>query len=122
MKTLDCGHKVSPQANITPGYGLNSKGETSCYKCCAAEDLSYMRKQGKITLYLSNKEITNWPGSLRFPVHYIRTGKHNIAGKRYDAWFMGPDKDTWHGVQYGDNTQLIHCKRIKPASGAQGGR
>ena len=35
----------------------------------------------------------------------------DIAGKRLDVWFYGPDGYIWHGVQYGDNTQIVHCKR-----------
>lgn len=57
--------------------------------------------------------IKNWPGSLSFPVSFMRTGRHNIAGRRYDAWFTGPDGKHWHAVTYGDMTQIAHCKRIK---------
>jgi hypothetical protein len=41
------------------------------------------------------------------------TGRHNIAGVRYDVWFRGPDGHVWWGVQYGDMTQICHCKRTK---------
>lgn len=57
--------------------------------------------------------ITNWPASLVFSPTRVRKGAHNIARHRHDAWFVGPDGCIWHGVQYGDNTQIIHCKRTK---------
>ena len=72
-----------------------------------------MRNHGKIALYLTDEGVTNWPASLVFPVRYRRIGRHNWAGKRYDVWFTGPDGKPWHGTQYGDNTQIIHCKRVK---------
>ena len=30
----------------------------------------------------------------------------------YDVWFIGPDGKEWHGVQYGDLTQVCHCRRV----------
>jgi hypothetical protein len=76
-----------------------------------------MLKDGRTVLYLDTvkRQLTNWPGSLVFPVHHIRTGAHNIARRRYDAWFRGPDGQTWHAIQYGDMTQLAHCRRTKGA-------
>jgi hypothetical protein len=57
-------------------------------------------------------ELTNWPGSLSIQVRRIKTGHHNIAGKRYDVWFTFEGHE-WHGVQYGDNTQICHCRKLK---------
>ena len=109
---LDCGHPESPHSDITRGYGIDKHGHKHCYQCCADNDLAEMIKTGRATLYLTDKEITNWPGSLRFAVEYRKTGHHNIARKRYDAWFS-VNGEHWHGVQYGDMTQIIHCRRIK---------
>jgi len=61
----------------------------------------------------SEHTLTNWPGTLRFDPHYIKKGRHNIAGTRYDVWFPGPDGHIWHGINYGENTQITHCKRTK---------
>lgn len=109
------------------------KGETIerspaiCYACCAKHDREQMISTGRATLYLTDVkhespvktgspfwtwEVTNWPGSLRFKVSHKRTGSHNITRRRYDAWFIGPDGKPWHAVQYGDNTQIAHCKRL----------
>lgn len=100
------------------GYGCDDLGRRHCYVCCADHDQAYMRKTGKITLYLTTFDngslgrITNWPGSLEFRTAYVRRGRHNIAGRRYDAWFWFEGAH-WHGVQYGDNTQIMHCRRTK---------
>ena len=119
---LDCGHPPSPHESFTTGYGTDSSGKTFCYACCAETDKRSMIETGKATLYLTldavyvghaRGKVSNWPSSLEFPVRYVHEGRHNIAGKRYDIWFDGPDGSNWHGVQYGDNTQVCHCKRIK---------
>jgi len=114
---LDCGHKPSPHSNITGGYGEDAQGKTSCYECCAKSDIEYMDKEGKIMLYLctdNHKDrVTNWPNSLSFPVKHFTVGHHNFAGVRYDVWFEDHNGRQWHGVQYGDNTQICHCKRSK---------
>jgi hypothetical protein len=113
MELLDCGHPVSEHLSITTGYGTDKDGKKHCYECCAVRDKAAMIEDGKATLYLAKNEVTNWPGSLRFAVSYTRKGRHNIAGSRHDVWFTGPDGKRWHGVQFGENTQLCHCRRIK---------
>lgn len=74
-----------------------------------------MDKIGRIALYLIKREmkyfITNWPGTLEFPALQVRSGRHNIAGTRIDVWFF-VGKQQWHGVQYGEWTQICHCKRL----------
>lgn len=68
---------------------------------------------GRATLYLDGLNILDWPGRLRFRAARRSTGRHNIAGTRTDVWFVGPDGAAWHGVQYGQNTQIVHCKRTR---------
>lgn len=123
---LECGHPESDHSSITRGYGWMN-GERHCYDCCAERDRYQMLETGKATLYLTLKdaftpdgnpngktgEISNWPGSLKFRTGPIRKGRHNMARVRYDTWFTGPDGKEWHAVQYGDNTQIAHCKRVK---------
>jgi hypothetical protein len=117
-KCFTCGNDIAqPTGKFTTGYGVDKDNNKICYACCANQDLEYMRQHGKNTLYLTkNKdgkhEVTNYPGSLRFPVWHIKESWHNIAGKRYDAWF-GFEGYYWHAVQYGDNTQIAHCKKTK---------
>jgi hypothetical protein len=109
----DCGHLESEHSDITRGYGTDANGKTRCYDCCAEEDKRIMREDGRTYLYLDtkNKTVSNWPGSFKAAINYMRTGRHNIAGKRYDVWFSFEGQQ-WHGVTYGDNTQICHCKRI----------
>ena len=111
---LECGHSESAHSSITVGYGTNSKGERHCYMCCAEQDKATMRADKRIVLYLDTKArtVSNWPGSFKLDVSHISEGRHNIAGKRYDAYFMF-EGTRWHGVQYGDMTQLVHCKQLK---------
>ena len=102
------------------GYAVRDNGDKICYECCAIDDRKYMIEHGRNTLYLVKNaaeqyEITNWPGTLRFRVGTMRKGYHNMAGCRYDVWFVGPDGKTWHGVQYGNNTQICYVKRTKAA-------
>lgn len=129
---LDCGHKPSPHSTSTTGYGVDSDGKWHCYECCAARDRQSMIETGRTTLYLVQTQVvvgagsnppgtirggtwkvTNWPGSLSFPVSGLTQGRHNISRTRIDAWFVGPDGHYWHGAQYGENTQVIHCRRTK---------
>lgn len=131
MAKLDCGHEPSEHGPHTTGYGEDRDGKRYCYDCCAERERAAMIEHGKATLYLVKDSgyqrptvgseqasdrawiITDWPGKLRFRPWHVRKGRHNIARTRYDAWFAGPDGHVWHGVQYGDMTQIIHCKRTK---------
>ncbi len=89
------------------------EGKKYCYECCAELDRQHMLKNDKIALYLTPKGITNWSGTLKFEILDKKHGSHNMAGTRIDVWFVGPDKHIWWGVQYGENTELLHCKRTK---------
>ena len=114
---LDCGHAPSAHSDFTTGYGIDRDGKKHCYACCADDDRKQMQETGRITLYLSESKtgewsVSNWPGSLRFPCNVPRVSRHNIARWRYDVWFTA-NGENWHGVQYGDNTQICHCRRTK---------
>ncbi len=120
MKTMfrccDCGNEYPVQNSGATGYVRLSNGQKICYTCCAVRDQRRMIRTGKAKLYLVKSEgrweVTNWPGSYRVLAH-VTTGSHNIAGRRYNAWFKGPDGRRWYGVTYGDMTQLCHCRRTK---------
>jgi len=90
--------------------------------------LAYMSKHGKATLYfrcpvkkpnmtliVPSDSITleDFNLSHYFKVLRVTTGRHNFGLTRYDVWFDGKDGHIWHGVQYGDNAQILHCKRTK---------
>ena len=102
------------------GYGTNQDGNPVCYECCGVVDREAMLRDGHsktLPLYLTSKDgrrfVGNWCGTLQFPVRHYQSGRHNIAGTREDVWFIGPDHHVWHGVQYGQWTQIVHCKRTK---------
>jgi len=116
-RVLDCGHTPSPRGHMTAGYGTGTDGRTVCYACCADADRAGMLATGRATLYLSGDasggQVSNWPGSLTFAVNGFRSMRHNIAGRQYIAYFTGPDGARWSARQYGDNTQVAHCRRLK---------
>ena len=111
----DCGAEFKP-AGCGTGYAVTAAGNRICYECCAKRDRAEMLATGRATLYLTGDhdtapEATNWPGTLRFQCGAVRRSRHNVARWRYDTWFIGPDGHRWHGVQYGDNTQILHCRK-----------
>lgn len=114
----ECKQEIVHESTISTGYGTDSDGRKVCFACCGEADKQYMRDHDKITLYLSSTElcvdkfVKNWPGTLIIPVTGFSRGCHNFARYRYDVWFRFEGQD-WHGVQYGDNTQLVHCKKLK---------
>lgn len=111
-------HKPKQKSGGT-GYAIKRNGHKVCYDCCGENDKKHllnMKLGDKWYLYLSKDEegrhkLTNWPGTLTIPIAHVRTGNHNIARNRYDLWFTyGGGK--FHGVQYGDMTQICHIRRI----------
>ena len=72
-----------------------------------------MIRNGTAYLYDCVRTVTNWSNSIRFHVTGRTRGDHNIARFQYHAWFNGPDGYRWHGVRYGDNTQVMRCKRTR---------
>lgn len=122
-------------------YAKTEAGAIYCADCCGEMDREGMIRAGRATLYLSfpcnprlgrgasvasrlgmqflcyspdEVYVSNWPETLRIPVRggVVKAGAHNFARIRYDVWFIGPDGKEWHGVQYGDNTQICHCRRV----------
>ena len=111
---LDCGHETTP-SDMTPGYGIGKDGRTNCFDCCAKIDEANMIATGRFTGYITRNlsQVSNWPGSLWFPVRSWVRSSHNMAHTgRFDFWFVGPDGYEWHGVNIGDN-EIARCKRTK---------
>jgi hypothetical protein len=114
-----CHKVVVPQSSSTTGYGINDNGEHICYACCGENDHRdlYGLPVGKRTiLYDCGEALTNWPGTFSVFPHHRKVGRHNIAGKRCDMWFYldGPQGEHfYHGVRYGDETQVVHVRRLK---------
>lgn len=119
-----CGKTCPPSKyEFTTGYGRDKDGGIVCYECCAKWDIEQMTTTGKHCLYLTKRAdgyyVSNWPASVEIKCYYGKKGDHNIARCRYDVWFHGPDGYVWHGVQFGDNTQVCHVKRTKQVSQAK---
>ena len=122
---VDCRKRKPVQTEGGTGYAILRDSDSKvCYVCVAERDRKAMVETGhgnNLPLYLSKGndgkwKVGNWPSTLTFPLMgdgHPRKGTHNIAGTRYDVWFVGPDGYVWHGVQYGEWTQVVHAKRTK---------
>jgi len=129
---LECGHPPTSQTegSITTGYGSDGNGFRRCFACCAEVDRAYMIEHGRITLYLSQPtserprgslshagfKLTNWPGSLAFPLLSLCRSKGRGFGGEYPREsfrFNGPDGFVWYGIRQGHHTQIAHCRRTQ---------
>ena len=123
-----CGKKIVSKYDFTPGYGLlkteDGKEEKWCYECCGEYDKKLIEecKPGdRFMLYLNYEKngkygssyVSNWCETLKF-ICGVREGRHNIARVRYDVWFTDHLGREWYGVTYGDDTQICHCRLLKP--------
>ena len=109
--TMDCGHFVTGGQ-----FGKDKDGRTHYYDCCSKQVRQEMKDTGRICLYLDESVepalVSNWLGTLRFPVRNMRKGRHNIARVRYDFNFRANEEE-WYGTVYGNWTQVAHCRRYK---------
>ncbi len=111
-----CGRDYSPDtpkhdAPGGSGYAVLPDGNRICYDCSAETTRKAMTTTGRAVLYLQGDTVTDWPGRLSFAIIRRAHGGHNLVGSRTDVWFIGPGRQLWHGRQYGDNSQLVHCRR-----------
>lgn len=118
------------------GCGHPKKEVYICYKCASADEVAFMKSTGRTALYLtydspcnnpqhtgsgtnltaSDYKVGDWPGLLSIRPTGVRKSKTFIPRvgyrPRYDVWFVF-DGYYWHGVKYGDMTDIVHCKRTK---------
>ena len=124
----NCGKKIVSKYDFTTGYGIlrkeNGKEEKWCYECCGEYDKKMIEKckpGDKYVLYLhyvkngkyGDSYVCNWPGTLKYFCG-VKEGRHNIAKVRYDVWFADHKGREWYGVTYGNNTEICHCRLLKP--------
>ena len=126
----NCKRQLPITPGLTTGYGRNSDNELYCFRCCGESDREYMENHNRVTLYLTTLpgtirrygsgltefkqfEVGNWPGTMLFRTFDHSHGRHNIAGSRVDVWFLDHTGRRWWGVQYGELTQLCHCRKLK---------
>lgn len=99
---------VRPKGQTVGNAGFYPRAWTAIYVEATNEGQA-LRDAARTTAVWS---VTDWPGKLSFPVTSISKGRHNMARTRYDVTFIGPDGKPWRGTQYGENTQICHCRRI----------
>jgi hypothetical protein len=116
----DCGHPPTPTSGIGTGYATDNEDKTYCYACCAENDKEFMRKEGRIYLYVSYKDkkpaqVINWPGTLRIDLKRHKYGKHSAFGvytTRIDVWFEF-EGEQWYGVAKGCSNDVCRCRKLK---------
>ena len=110
-----CGNEFKPDG-IGTGYGVDPQTKKKiCYTCCGINDLNKLKNSkigDRFCYYLSKGKVINWPNTMIIEPYYFRVGRHNIAGRRTDVWFNVDGNKFW-GVNYGDNSEILHIKRIK---------
>ena len=122
MTTLDCGHAAPVfEAGHVGGTGYatlrvhNGAERHICYACSAECDKYRMNRGETVTLYLSNGEVTNWPGSLRFKAFNVtRSTMYGFGGSypRETARFRGPDGCLWT-IDVRGNMECGRAYRLK---------
>lgn len=136
FRCADCGEAVPLNMTGSGGSGYATDSDRTrftCYPCAGERESAFLVEHGRGMLYLcrdvpageparqyrtagtmeSGYYLTDWPGTFRLPVSYGRIGRHNMAGRRFDVRFTGPDGREWRGTSYGDNTQICHVRRLK---------
>lgn len=124
MDTFKCSAcKETKPVQTSGGTGFDTvlnTNEKICYDCCGKQDLQEMKdaKPGEcFRLYLDAEKhpyvVSNWAGTLIFNCYCSNNGTNNIAKTRIDVWFDNDEIGHWWGVQYGDQTQICHCTKLK---------
>lgn len=114
----DCGQCGAPfmASGFGKGYGVRPDGMRICYACCADNDRKDMVQYRRATLYLVKRGaghyVTNWPGTLSFPVTQVQRFRHPFAREAWLAYFKGPDGKLWSAKNIGDS-QIAHCRALK---------
>lgn len=98
--STDCGHGPTPNT------------------CAAERQRRDMIDTGRAVLYLPGDprlswRVRDWTNFMSFRVVRYNISRHNMAGRRVDVWFPGPDGYVWHGYRVGQNTEICHCRRTQ---------
>lgn len=121
--------QLTQPTEISTGYGTDKHGRKICFECCGRLDARTLEKTGKLTGYLSYKQVprnyrttgfftvengffTNWPGTLKIPVYAVKKSFNNFGAPRYDFWFSWHGRN-YHGVHVGDQSQIARVMRVK---------
>lgn len=120
MSNFKCHICHELKAMVQNSYQLYAElpgGHRICPDCLGRMDATNMILKGSAALYLtivddSKAYVSNFFGTIVFPVTKISKGKHNIAKTQTNIRFIGPDNVEWYGTNYGDETQVVHCARL----------
>jgi hypothetical protein len=119
FKCQSCHRELPVNRSGASGYAVTGSGRKICYECAGKKEEKEVGKKGsgeKHVFYLSKKDgkysVINWPGTLRYTVTAVKSGRHNMAGTRTDVWFKDHLGREWHGTNIGDN-DLLRAKRLK---------
>ena len=110
-----CKETIMSENRTSSGYAIDKDDNKVCYECCGKSDrkeLLNLKPKEKLTLYFSNGQVTNWPGSLKIDTDRVKESRHNMGGIRVDFWFK-LDGMSFHGYQIGHNNQLAHIYKLK---------
>jgi hypothetical protein len=112
---VECGNRDEELlAGSSIGNYAIKDGHKICYACAAKSIKDGMISTGKAILYYDGvkKIVTDFYRTVSFKVLHSRVGLHNLAGVRYDYWFIF-NGYVWHGYTVGNNTMVAHCKQTK---------
>lgn len=111
-----CRKEKEVNQNGGTGYGTNDQGQKICYSCIGRQDQTEIAnaKPGQKFVHYLIKEnghfvVSNWPGTWKANPFRVSIGRHNMAGKRYDV-YIAYNGRKFHGVTYGDQTQICRIK------------
>lgn len=116
-----CGQEKKHESESTTGYALDKQSNKICFECCGINDAHELKALpvGRLLHFYMNtrtKLITNWSGTFQLAVTTIKVSKAKVPNgltiNRYDTWFVY-EGNKYHGVQYGDNTMIVHIIRRK---------
>lgn len=105
-----CGHPPQPDI-LEPGYGMRKDGNTYCIDCLTIEQKAKLERDGTGKLIVDGDTVRNEAGTLRFPIIHSSWNSHNIAQKRRDVWFIGPDDMRWQGTRFGETAGPANVRR-----------
>jgi hypothetical protein len=111
---IECCALCNSSIENRKGY-TNAAGVKTCYECIAKMDMEFLLNLpvGKRTsiMYWNDREITNWPGTLKITPTFKKISVTNWKLVRTDMWFK-LDGKSYYAKHIGHNTQICHVQRI----------
>ncbi len=117
---VDCGEEKIHVDSLTTGYGIDKQGAQGLLLLLREADSADMSATGRAVLYLTEEGpegavVSNWPGLRSFGSVTSAWVLTTLPVGAVDVWFTDSDGREWHGINYGHNSQLCHCRRLRVA-------